>query len=82
MKKYKPIYVQAGKLDNGTYGIVRTCGDMVIIYNTEKEAKEDDRSFIVVDIGLIVDMGLMEGGLEKKFLDIRERRVKFGLTKK
>ena len=35
-EKYKPTYVRAGKLEDGTYGIYSTCGDMVIIYDTKK----------------------------------------------
>ena len=72
MVKYQPIYVRAGRREDGTYGILRSA-DIVLCYQTKEEAekgrkwKTDD---VIIDIGLIVDKLLLKGD----FLDISKRR--------
>ena len=72
MVKYQPIYVRAGRREDGTYGILRSA-DIVLCYQTKEEAeksmewKTDD---VIIDIGLIVDRLLLKGD----FLDISKRR--------
>lgn len=67
MAKYSSLYVIAGKREDGTYGVMRTCGRIVMVYHTKEEAekaKNDTRGFlnpIVVDVGAIVDRNLMFG---------------------
>jgi len=78
MVKYKPTYVHAGIREDGTYGIMRSA-DMVIVHNTKEEAEkhlDKERGNIIIDIGLVVDMNLMEGDGLNKFLDITYRRSK------
>jgi hypothetical protein len=57
----KPTYVRAGKLDDGTFGVLRT-GECVFYYTSKKAANEGIRpGDIVVDATLIVDRGLLNG---------------------
>ncbi len=78
MEEYKPLYVRAGKREDDTYGVMRTCGDMVMIYNTKKDAgKGMDTDQIILDIGTVVDRNLIFGVGGKphyEWLDISSRR--------
>jgi len=78
MVEYKSLYVRAGKRGDGTHGIIRTCGDMVITYDTKKDAEKDiDTDEIILDIGAVVDKNLMFGTGKRPhygWLDISSRR--------
>lgn len=59
---YKPLYVIAGKRENGTWGLMRTLGKIVYGYTNIKEVKRERKDYkssiyetIIVDVGAIVD---------------------------
>ncbi len=77
MKEYKSMYVRAKKEKDGVYEITKTCGIMIVIYNTKEQAeKSKDMDEIIIDIGTVADRNLMfekKGELHPGWLDISNR---------